>query len=88
MLFMTTEVVIKAERPVKKAINTFPVGTIVSMITESGRISTLLIVKSACSSCVWAYDLDEKELKDFVGELKATELDARIEVFGETMEEE
>lgn len=84
---MATEVVIKAERPVKKAINTFPVGTIVSMITESGRVSTLLIVKSACSSCVWA-DLDEKELKDFVGELKATELDARIEVFGETMEEE
>lgn len=49
---MATEVVIKAERPVKKAINTFPVGTIVSMITESGRVSTLLIVKSACSSCV------------------------------------
>lgn len=85
---MATEVVIKSERPVKKAINTFPVGTIVSMTTESGRVSTLLIVKSACSSCVWAYDLDEKELKDFVGELKATELDARIEVFGETMEEE
>ena len=58
------------------------------MITESGRVATLLIVKSACSSCVWAYDLDEKELKYFVGELKATELDARIEVFGETMEEE
>ncbi|EJB9165602.1 hypothetical protein MXG79_003208 [Escherichia coli] len=84
---MATEVVIKAERPVKKAINTFPVGTIVSMITESGRVSTLLIV-TACSSCVWAYDLDKKELKYFVGELKATELDARIEVFGETMEEE
>lgn len=83
---MATEVVIKAERPVKKAINTFPVGTIVSMITEPGRVSTPLIV--ACSSCVWAYDLDEKELKYFVGELKATELDARIEVFGETMEEE
>lgn len=57
------------------------------MITESGRVSTLLIV-TACSSCVWAYDLDKKELKYFVGELKATELDARIEVFGETMEEE
>lgn len=85
---MATEVIIKTERPVKKAINTFPVGTVVGMITESGRVATLLIVKSACSSCVWAYDLDEKELKDFVGELKATELDARIEVFGETMEEE
>lgn len=85
---MATEVVIKTERPVKKAINTFPVGTVVGMITESGRVATLLIVKSACSSCVWAYDLDEKELRDLVGELKVTELDARIEVFGETMEEE
>lgn len=85
---MATEVVIKTEHPVKKAINTFPVGTVVGMITESGRVATLLIVKSAYSSCVWAYDLDEKELRDFVGELKVTELDARIEVFGETMEEE
>lgn len=85
---MATEVVIKTERPVKKAINTFPAGTVVGMITESGRVATLLIVKSACSSCVWAYDLDEKELRDFVGDLKVTELDARIEVFGETMEEE
>ena len=49
---MATEVVIKAERPVKKAINTFPVGTIVSMITESGRVSTQVIVISSCYCCV------------------------------------
>lgn len=86
---MATELVFSPKRRVKKAIGTFPEGTIVSIIEQDEvTVSVLLIVQQSGSSGVCAYDLNNKVLKDFPGKLEATELDVRIEVFGDTLEED
>ena len=83
---MATELVFSPKRWVKKAIGTFPEGTVVSLISQD-EVFVLLIVQ-ACEYVVCAYDLNNKVLKDFPGKLEATELDVRIEVFGDTLEED
>lgn len=83
---MATELVFSPKRRVKKAIGTFPEGTVVSLISQD-EVFVLLIVH-ACEYVVCAYDLNNKVLKDFPGKLEATELDVRIEVFGDTLEED
>lgn len=86
---MATELVFSPKRRVKKAIGTFPEGTIVSVIEQDEvTVSVLLIVQQSGASGVCAYDLNNKELRAFSGELEATELNARIEVFGDTLEED
>lgn len=83
---MATELVFSPKRRVKKAIGTFPEGTVVSLISQD-EVFVLLIVQAG-EYAVCAYDLNNKVLKDFPGKLEATELDVRIEVFGDTLEED
>lgn len=83
---MATELVFSPKRRVKKAIGTFPEGTVVSLISQD-EVFVLLIVQAG-EYVVCAYDLNNKVLKDFPGKLEATELDVRIEVFGDTLEED